>query len=68
MKNGLYEKVLDLQSKEDLSDKNHKKTRNIDNSEVSRALSITYQKAIRQSLGQLTNDVERAQFIQSSLI
>lgn len=60
MKNGLYEKVIDLKSKEKLANKAHKQSRNIDNSEVSKALSITYQKAIRESLGQLTNDIERA--------
>lgn len=63
MKNGLYEKVLGLTSNESLTSKAHKQIRNIDKTEVSRALSITYQKAIRQSLSQLTNDIDRKQFI-----
>jgi len=65
MKNGLYEKVLDLKSKQDLTCKSHKQTRNIDKTEVAKALSITYQKAIRQSLSELTTDIDRKQFIEN---
>ena len=64
MKNGLYEKILDNRFKRDLENKEHIETRNIDESEISRVLSITYQKAIRELLSQTKNETEREEFIE----
>ena len=64
MKDGLYEKILDNISKQELENKNYKKIRNVDESELSRVLSITYQKIIRETLSQITDESERLEFIQ----
>ena len=65
MKNGLYEKILDLRTKEDLEHKQYKKTRNIDNNEISRVISITYQKAIREAFSQIDDNREKIKFIEN---
>lgn len=65
MRNGLYEKILDLRTKEDIEHKQYKKTRNIDTNEISRVLSITYQKAIREAFSQINDDREKMKFIES---
>jgi len=64
MENGLYEKVLDKFSKEELKNKKYKEYRNIDSSEVSRVLSITYQKMIREILSYKDNNMEKLEFIE----
>lgn len=63
MENGLYEKILDNTSKEELKRKKYKESRNVDNSEVSRVLSITYQKIIREILSYKDNNIEKLEFI-----
>ena len=63
MENGLYEKLLDSSSKKELEDKNYKQIRNVDNSELSNVLSITYQKMIREILLQKDKSVEKLEFI-----
>jgi hypothetical protein len=64
MKDGLYEKILDSISKQELENKNYKKIRNIDESELARVISISYQKIIRETLSQITNASEKLEFIQ----
>lgn len=64
MENGLYEKALDNLTKEELKNKKYKESRNIDNSEVSRVLSITYQKMIREILSHKDNNIEKLEFIE----
>lgn len=64
MKNGLYEKVLDLKVKDDIKRKKYKETRNIDAKEVPRVLSITYQKAIREALLRIEENTEKIKFIE----
>lgn len=63
MKDGLYEKILDNASKKELGNKKHKETRNIDNSEISKVLSIAYQKTIREILSQKDN-IDKLKFIE----
>lgn len=65
MKPGLYEKIIDNASKKELKNKEYKKIRKIDKSEVSRVLSITYQKMIREALSQIDDDVEKIKFIEN---
>ncbi|HSH35904.1 hypothetical protein, partial [Schnuerera sp.] len=65
MENGLYEKVIDNMSKKKIANKEYKKTRNVDNSEISRVLSITYQKIIRQTLLRMGSNTERVKFIEN---
>ena len=50
MKNGLYENSLTYQLKEELSKENYE-TREVDNSEVSRVVSLAFQKIIRKTHG-----------------
>jgi len=64
MKNGLYEKVLDNLSKKELVNKKYKETRNIDNSEISQVLSITYQKIIREILSHKDKNIDKLKFIE----
>ncbi len=64
MKDGLYEKILDNISKRELENKNYKKIRNVDESELSRVISTAYQKIIRETLSQITDDSEKLEFIQ----
>ena len=49
MKNGLYEKLFDISTKEELSKENYE-TREVDNSEVSRVVSLAFQKIIRKHM------------------
>ena len=65
MKHGLYEKVLTKKFKEGLRNKEYRKTRNIDDSELARTLSTEYQKRIRESLLQMDKKVDRDKFIES---
>jgi len=64
MDNGLYEKLLDHITEMEIANKKYVDTRNIDDSEIPRVLSITYQKILRQLLSQMSKDVERLEFIQ----
>lgn len=64
MKDGLYERILDNISKKELENKSYKKIRNVDKSELSRVLSIAYQKIIRDTLSQITKESERLELIQ----
>lgn len=63
MNYGLYEKVLELMTEMQIDDNQLIMTRNIDTSEISRVLSITYQKKIREILSQKTDESERLEFI-----
>lgn len=65
MEYGLYEKILDKEVTKKIEKNSYKELRNIDNSELSRVISITYQKVIRETLSQLSNDLERAKFIEN---
>ncbi len=65
MENGLYEKLLDISSKKELENKDYKQIRNVDNSELSNVLSITYQKMIREILSQKDNSIEKLEFIEA---
>ncbi|CCQ94737.1 hypothetical protein CULT_200022 [[Clostridium] ultunense Esp] len=65
MENGLYEKLIDIEAKEKIDLKEYKETRNVDNSELSRVLSTTYQKIINESLSQMTSEKEKAEYIES---
>lgn len=65
MEDGLYEKILDNHSRKDLKDTKYKEIRNVDNSEISKVLSITYQKIIRQTLSQMSSNTERVEFIEN---
>ena len=64
MEYGLYEKILDNHSRKNLKDTKYKEIRNVDNSEISRVLSITYQKIIRQTLSRMSSNTERVEFIE----
>ena len=63
MEYGLYEKILEKNNKKQLENNQFSELRNIDNSEVSRVVSITYQKIIRETLSQLKDNEERLEFI-----
>jgi len=63
MRDGLYEKIIDNRSKKELGNKQHTETRNIDNSEISRVLSIAYQKIIREILSGKDN-IDKLKFIE----
>lgn len=65
MEYGLYEKILDSESKKELDNSRYKKIRNMDNSEMSRVISITYQRIIRETLSQFSSDKERVDFIEN---
>lgn len=65
MEYGLYEKLLDLKSNKELEDKKYKAIRDVDNSEISRVLSITYQKVIREAFLQINTETERMEFIEN---
>ena len=65
MKNGLYEKILDIRGKEEIANKKYTNIRNIDKSEVARVLSTTYQKAIREVFSQIDNDIDKLEFIEN---
>ena len=63
MRDGLYEKILDNRSKKELGNKQHTEIRNIDNSEISKVLSITYEKTIREILSGKDN-IDKLKFIE----
>jgi len=65
LKNGLYEKVLTKKLMESLRNKNYKKTRNIDASELARTLSTEYQKKIREILLEIDDKEDRDKFIEN---
>lgn len=64
MKKGLYEKILNIETAKKLG-KDETDTRNVDSNEVPRALSLSYQKNIRQALKHIDDKDERMSFIQS---
>lgn len=64
MEYGLYEKILNNNIKPELDNTKYNKLRNIDNSEVSRVVSITYQKLIREILSGFKSDEDRVEFIE----
>lgn len=64
MKNGLYEKIINVQIKKQIESKKYNKFRNIDKSEVSRVLSINYQKIIREALLEIDDEEEKIEFIE----
>lgn len=63
MESGIYEKLLNKASNKKIEENKYKKIRNIDESEVSRVLSTSYQKIIRETLSGLKDDLERVEFI-----
>ena len=63
MENGLYEKVFANTPNQELKENEYKEIRNIDNSEISRVLSITYQKLIKDILSNINETNERVKFI-----
>ncbi len=63
MRSGIYEKLLDNTSKKEIEQSKYKKIKNIDNSEVSRVVSTSYQKIIRETLSSLKDDRERVEVI-----
>ncbi|NLW42863.1 MAG: NgoFVII family restriction endonuclease [Tissierellia bacterium] len=50
MDNGIYEKVLDLTTKEEIEDREYKDLRKLDDSELPRVFSAAYEGLIRQAL------------------
>jgi superfamily II DNA or RNA helicase/HKD family nuclease len=63
MKDGLYEKILDSKSKEKLKSKACIDIRNVDKSELSNVISITYQKIIRETLSQISDPKDKMELI-----
>lgn len=63
MEHGLYEKIVGDISNEELRKSKYKKTRTIDDSEISRVLSITCQKLINDILSRISIHSERWEFI-----
>ena len=65
MENGLYEKLIQNISKYELEETKYKEIRNVDDSEISRVLSITYQKLIKDMLVSITDTAKRVEFIEN---
>ncbi len=65
MDNGLYEKIIDNILKEELESLNNMETRSIDDNELPRVLSISYQKSIRELISKIPNKADRNEFINS---
>jgi len=63
MKYGLYEKVFDKLMEEKLLGKEFKKIRNVDGQEVSKVLSVAYQKLIQEALLDLKDEQARLDFL-----
>lgn len=65
MENGLYEKLLDIRGKEKIENKKYREIRDIDNSEMPRVVSITYQKIIREALLKIDKNKDKIEFIEN---
>lgn len=65
MDNGLYEKIIDKILNEELKPMSNKETRSIDDSELPRVLSISYQKRIRELISKIPDKADRNEFINS---
>lgn len=63
LKDGLYEKVIDKKTKQDVQEKKYKDIRNIDKSELSNVVSIAYQKIIRDTLSEIDKKEDNIKFI-----
>jgi len=63
MDNGLYEKIIGNILKEELESINNLETRTVDDSELPRVLSISYQKKIRELISKIPDKADRNEFI-----
>ena len=63
MDNGLYEKIIDNILKEELESINNLEIRSVDDSELPRVLSISYQKMIRELISKIPDKDDRNEFI-----
>lgn len=63
MKDGIYEKVIDIGLKQKTDNKKYKDDRTIDKSEISKVLSTAYQKLIYEAFLQFSTDEERIVFV-----
>ena len=63
MEYGLYEKVLDMTTKNKIDKENHSKIRSIDNNEIPGVISTAYKKLIYEMILNLKSNKERIDFI-----
>ena len=63
MDNGLYENIIDNLLTKELKEKNNRDIRSIDDSELPRVISISYQRKIRELLSKLPDKDDRNDFI-----
>ncbi|NMB44313.1 MAG: NgoFVII family restriction endonuclease, partial [Clostridiales bacterium] len=63
LEDGLYERLIDSETKKDIQHKKYKGKRIIDKSELSNVVSIAYQKIIRETLSHIEKKEEKINFI-----
>lgn len=64
MKEGIYEKVLDFETRKKSLEKGYQKTRKIDKSELAKVIAIDFEKSIRHALDHAKSEDDRLALIQ----